>query len=51
MVHFDKKKREGKAIYMQAGLSVQKGLIKYTLAPNKSYRPKLFVLNSVKLLV
>lgn len=40
-----KKIIEGKAIYVQFALSVQKGHIKYTVAPKGAYRPQNFVLN------
>lgn len=45
MVHFDKKIIEGKSIYVQFALSVQKGHIKYPVAPKGAYRPQNFVLN------
>ena len=36
---------EGKAIYVQFALSVQKGHIKYNVAPKVAYRPQHFVMN------
>lgn len=39
------KNKEGKAIYLQSALPLQKGHIKYNVAPNEAYRLQNFVLN------
>lgn len=45
MVHSDQKNKEGKGIYVQFVLSVQRVYIKYTVAQKEAYRLKHFIVN------